>query len=430
MVERERRVAITGIGLITPCGKGWQPYWEALLEARSFIRHLTSISLNGFPSKLAGEISNFDAFEFVKQKKSLKVMSREIQLAVAASYFALQDSGLRLEESDRTRFGISLGTGIINNDLDEIGIGIRNAVCREDGKFSMAKFGQEGIRSLYPLWFLKYLPNMPACHISIAHGLRGPSNTVTTSSAAGAQAIGEAFRVIQRGDADRMLAGGTDSKINAMGISRFHLLGLLSLRNHTPEKAYCPFDSRRDGMILGEGAGLILLEEWEHAKKRNARIYGELMGYGASSDFNYDPRSTEDFNGKRVAMIRALVDARIVPNDIDLLVANGSGIPQEDIQEARAIQTVFENSLQNVRVTGVKPITGHLVYGSGGVEMGAAVLALHQGIVPPLANLEMPDPECDLPFIHERPEPAELKYAVFNSFGFGGQNASLVLKKV
>ncbi len=430
MVERQRRVAITGIGLLTPCGKGWEPYWKALLEARSYIRPLTSFSLNGFPSKFAGEILNFDPSEFVQHRKSLKVMSREIQLAVAASYLALQDSGLRLDEIDRTRFGISLGTGIINNDLDEVGIGIRNAFRCEDGQFSMGKFAQDGIRSLFPLWFLKYLPNMPACHISIAHGLGGPSNTVTTSSAAGAQAIGEAFRVIQRGDADRMIAGGTDSKINAMGISRFHLLGLLSLQNRVPEKAYCPFDRRRDGIILGEGAGLILLEEWEQAKKRNARIYGELTGYGASSDFNYDPRSTEDFNGKRVAMIRALADAQVEPGDVDLLVANGSGIPQEDVQEARAIQAVFENSLQNIRVTALKPITGHLVYGSGGVEMGAAILALHQGIVPPLANLETPDPECDLPFIHQRPETAELNYAVFNSFGFGGQNASLLVRKV
>ena len=424
-----RRVVVTGLGLITPCGQGWAPYWKAVLDGQSSIRHLTSLSLNGFPVKLAGEIRDFDPARYVKQKKSLKLMSREIQLAIAASQLALEDAGLVLSENDRERFGISIGTGIINNDLDEVGIGIRNGFD-ENGQFSMTKFGQDGIRALYPLWLLKYLPNMPACHISIAHGLRGPSNTVTTSAAAGAQAIGEAFRIIERGDADLMLAGGTDSKINAMGISRFNLLNLLSHRNHVPGKTYCPFDRLHDGIILGEGAGLVVLEELEHAKKRGASIYGELTGYGSSSDFNYDPRMSEDFTGKRMAMTRAMDDAGVEDEDIDFLFANGSGIPQEDVQEASAVRHVFGKSLDRLRVTATKPITGHLIYGAGGVEMAAALLALKENVIPPLVNLENPDPDCNLPFVTEAPETRKVRAFLFNSFGFGGQNASLVVKKL
>ncbi len=421
-----RRVAITGLGILTPCGQGWQAYWKAVTSGQSAIERLSSFPAEDFTYKFGGEIKNFDPTEYIKQRKSLKVMSREIQLALAASHLAVQDSGVKIEETDRTRFGISLGTGIINNDLDEIAVGIKAAVGA-DGKFSMDKFGSDGIRSLFPLWFLKYLPNMPACHISMAHGLRGPSNTVTTSSAAGAQAIGEAFKVIQRGDADVMIAGSTDSKLNAMGISRFQLLGLLS--EQTTQDSYRPFDKRHDGITLGEGAGLVVLEEWDHAKKRGARIYGEIMGYGSASDYNHDLHATDDFNGKRYAMTRALADAQVNADEIDFLMANGSGVPQEDINEARAVESVFENSLRDLKVTGVKPITGHLVYGSGGVELGAAALSLHEGVVPPLANFQTPDKDCDLPFVKGKPESFQVRRMILNSFGFGGQNASLVLRK-
>ena len=425
----KRRVAVTGIGLVTPCGLGWKPYWQAVSEARSHIRTLSSFSLNGFPSKFAGEIPDFKPADFVKHRKLLKVMSREIQLAVAASWLALEDGGFAaLGEADRERFGVSIGTGIINNDLDEMGIGIRQGFDSE-GQFHMAKFGAEGLPSLYPLWFLKYLPNMPACHISISHNLKGPSNTVTTSSAAGAQAIGEAAQVIERGDADLMLAGSTDSKVNAMGISRFQLLGLLSTRNHVADRAYCPFDQNHDGIVLGEGAGLLVLEEWEHAHSRGARIYAEIVGYGSAADFNCDPRSGEDFKGKRAAMMRAMETAEVEPSSIDFVMANGSGIPQEDVQEARAIEHAFGTSLGRLRVTGVKPVTGHLVYGSGAVEVAASILSLRELVIPPLMNLEAPDPACDLPFVTGKAEPLAVRHALLNSFGFGGQNASLVLRR-
>lgn len=425
----ERRVVISGIGLMTACGRGWRPYWSSVLEGRSQIREISGFNLNGGGVNYGGEIPDFNPLDFIKQKKSLKLMSREIQLAVAASHLAIEDANLLGKEIDRDRFGISLGVGIINNDLDEIGAGIKNA-CDENGKFLMTKFGKDGLRSLYPLWLLKYLPNMPACHVSIAHDLRGPSNTITTSSAASAQAIGEAFMIIKRSDADLMIAGGADSKINAMGISRFSLLGLLSQNQSIQESGYCPFDRKHDGIVLGEGAGLLVLEEFEHAKNRGAKIYGEVLGYGSSSDYNYDPRISEESGGKRHAMIHALGNAEISPSEVNFMVANGSGIPLDDVQEAVAVEHVFGSTVGKLRVTATKPITGHLNYGAGGVELASALLSLYEGVIPPVANLRSPDPACDLPFVQKEPEVSEAETFMFNSFGLCGQNASLIVSKV
>lgn len=428
MPMKERRVVITGLGLMTPCGQGWKSYWQAVLTGTPHISEISGFSLNGYPFKYAGEIKNFEPRDFVKQRKSLKVMSREIHLAIAASSLAVADAGLDLEHIDLWRFGISLGAGVINTELDEIGVGVRNGFS-ENGEFDLKKFGQSGIRSLFPLWFLKYLPNMPACHISITFGLHGPSNTITTSSAAGAQAIGEAFHLIQRGDADLMLAGSTDSKLNAMGISRFHLLNLLSQRQDASGTSYCPFDEKHDGIILGEGAGLVILEEYEHARRRGACIYGEMAGYGSSSDFNADPRTGEDSLGKQLAIKKALEDAEVAAEEIGFVCANGSAIPQEDRQEAFAIRENFRGSAERVLVTGVKPVSGHMIYGSGGVEFSAAALALQNQTVPGLINLKNPAKDCPLNFVMGGARKISSRYALFNSFGFGGQNAALVIKK-
>ncbi|HOW59929.1 MAG TPA: beta-ketoacyl-[acyl-carrier-protein] synthase family protein [Candidatus Omnitrophota bacterium] len=428
-MSAKRRVVIAGLGAITACGKGWEPYWNAAIQGRSAIVSAKPLNLGNFPFKNAGMIPDFDAKEFVENRKSIKVMSREIQLAVGASRLALRDAKLSPENYDPTRIGVTLGTGIINNDLDEIGIGFRNSLD-ESGHFSMNKFGQEGIRSLFPLWFLKYLPNMPACHVSMVNQLRGPNNTVTTSSAASTQAIGEAYHVIERGDADVMLAGGTDSKLNAMGISRLHLLGFLSQHEDAPEKVYCPFDEKHDGIVLGEGAGIMVLESLESAKRRGANIYAEIIGYGSSSDFNYDPRDADDFTGKRVAIRRALEDAGLEPEDVNVIVANGSGIPQEDVQESLAIQSFYGQTFGKLQVTAVKPVTGHLVYGSGSVEAMVAALTTKKKLIPPVINLVKPDSNCPLPFVIGKTKSCEVKVAVINTFGFGGQNASLVFQHV
>ena len=427
-MSTKRRVVISGFGVITPCGNGWEPYWEAALQGRSLVRSADALKLNSASFKYAGMLLSFEPKEFIENRKSIKLMSREIQMAVAASQLALKDAGLALESYDPTRIGVTLGTGVINNDLDEIGVGFRNGLD-ENGHFSMPKFGQDGIRSLFPLWFLKYLPNMPACHISVAFQLRGPNNTITTSSAASTQAIGEAYRVIERGDADIMLAGGTDSKLNAMGVSRFQLLGFLTSREESPEKVYCPFDKKHDGIVLGEGAGILVLESLESAKKRGAKIYAEIAGYGSSSDFNHDPRDPDDFTGKRVAIRRALEDAAIEPADVDVLVANGSGIPQEDAQESLAVHSFYPATFGKLHVTAVKPVTGNLIYGTGSIEAVIAALTTKKERVPPVTNLESPAPECLLPFVKGKAKSCPVNVAVLNTFGFGGQNASLVFKK-
>jgi len=424
----QRQVVITGIGLVTPAGIGLEAYWNAVIGGQSQIRFLGDSSSEPLALSMAGVISDFKPETFVAQRKQLKLMSREIQLAVAASHLALQDANLKTDPAHSFRYGISLGAGVLNTDVDEMSSGIRASMDAQ-GRFDIKKFGEEGMRALYPLWFLKYLPNMPACHVAMAHGFQGPSNTVTTSSAAATQAIGEAMRVIRRGDADVMLAGGTDSKINPMGISRFKLLGLFSRTMDSHQKSYCPFDERHDGLILGEGAGLLVLEDKEHALKRGARIYGEILGYGDASDYNYDPRQSEDYEGKRLAMKRALEQSSVDSKDVDFIIANGSGIPHEDDLESMAIGVLFEDSFGKLSVTGVKPITGHSVYASGGIEIAAGLLALRDKVIPPLANFVKPSSHCHLPIVKAVVPREDADLFLFNSSGFGGQNASLVVHR-
>ena len=343
-------------------------------------------------------------------------MSRDIQLAVAASTLAMQDSGIVRGELDPIRAGVTLGSGLINNELEELGQGIHESLDSE-GRFQLNRFGREGIRALYPLWLLKYLPNMPACHISILHGFKGPNNTLTTSSTGGIQAVGEAYRVIERDDADVMLVGATDSKINPVGIARFHLLGILSQRNHIPAEVYRPFDRRRDGMVLGEGAGIFILEELDHAKKRGARVYGEILGYNAR------------LHSPEKSMQAALRESGRSLKEIGFIFANGSGIPEDDVAEARSIARVFENGASRTPVTASKSVTGHLIDGAGTTELSLALLALEREILPSIVNLEEPDPECDLNFVMGKSQTVSARNFLLNASGFGGQSAALVVGK-
>lgn len=409
----KRRVVITGIGVVSACGLGAEPLWQSALAGRSAIRELSSFASDGSPIRVGGEVPNFRPEDFVTQRKSLKVMSRDIQLAVAASSLAFQDSGISVAEIDTARAGVVLGAGLINNDLQELGLGIKQALDSE-GRFDLKRFGREGIRSLYPLWLLKYLPNMPACHISILHGLKGPNNTLLTFGTGGIQAVGEACRVIEREDADLMLAGAADSKINPLGLSRFHLLGWLSQKNHVPAEVYRPFDRRRDGMVVGEGGGIFLLEEREHALKRGARIYGEILGYAASVHSDGRP------------IRNALEEAQREETEIDFLHADGSGIPQEDIQEAKTVSALFSD---RVPVTATKAVTGHLIDAAGMPELAIALRALKEGILPPIVNLEEPDPACDLNFVLAKPRPVSARTFLLHARGFGGQNAALVVTR-
>ena len=412
--NKKRRVVITGIGSLSACGVGYEPLWQMALSGRSAIRELHDFSANGSPIRVGGEVVDFRAEDFVKTRKSLKVMSRDIRLAVAASALAIHDADLGLDQMDPTRAGVTLGSGLINNELEELGLGIKQSFD-EEGKFQLKRFGREGIRALYPLWLLKYLPNMPACHISIVHGLKGPSNTLMTSSTGGVQAIGEAVRVIERDDADLMLAGAADSKINPLGLSRFHLLGILSQRNHIPHQVYRPFDRRRDGMVVGEGAGIFVLEERGHALKRGARIYAEILGYAAAG------------HSRIQSLKNALEEAQRDLGDISFIHAHGSGIPDEDILEARSITQIFEHRTKHVPVTASKSVTGHLVDASGTTELSLALLSLKRELLPPIANLEEPDPECDLHFVMQKPQPVKGRHFLLHTFGFGGQSAAVVV---
>lgn len=414
MSWKRRQVVITGIGTVTACGLGYEPLWQMALEGRSAIRELTDFKANGSPIKVGGEIHDFRPEDFVKTRKSLKVMSRDIQLAVAASQLAMQDSGAVMSQMDPTRAGITLGSGLINNDLEELGAGIRQSLDSEK-KFQIKKFGRDGIRAMYPLWLLKYLPNMPACHLAIAHGLKGPSNTLTTSSTGGVQAVGEAFRVIERGDADLMLAGATDSKLNPLGLSRFYLLGILSERNHFPTEVYRPFDRNCDGVVVGEGAGIFVLEEKEHALKRNARIYGEILGYSAR------------LHSREKVMKDALDEANRDFRDISFVHANGSGVPDEDVSESKSIAQIFCNGWKQIPVTASKSVTGHLVDAVGTAELSLALLSLDRKLLPPIANLEDPDPACELNFVKSKPQAVKGNTFLLHTFGFGGQSAALVV---
>lgn len=410
----KRRVVITGIGTVTACGLGYESLWQMALEGRSAIRELTDFTTNGSPVRVGGRITDFKAEDFVKARKSLKVMSRDIQLAVAASRLAVQDSGIVLDQVDRTRTGVTLGSGLINNDLEELAAGIKQSFDSE-GRFQMKLFGRDGIRALYPLWLLKYLPNMPACHISILHGLKGPSNTLTTSSTGCLQAVGEAYRVIERDDADLVLAGASDSKVNPLGLSRLYLLGLLSERNHVPSEVYRPFDRRRDGMVVGEGSGIFVLEEREHALQRGAKIYGEILGYNAR------------FHSQEGSMTHALEEAGRPLKDVSFIHAHGSGVPEEDILEARSIAKIFYNGWKQIPVTASKSITGHLVDGVGAVELSLSLLSLERKILPAIVNLEEPDPACDLNFVKNEPQTLESRTFLLHAYGLGGQSAALVV---
>lgn len=428
MSER-KRVVVTGIGLLTACGPGRQLYWRHARDGRSSLGLIPSLSTDDAPV-YGGRIPEFNPRAAIKQKKAVKLMSRDVQLAVAASELAVSDAGLDLQALDRDAFGVALGTqGQINNELDELNQGISRGMD-ENGKFRLSKFAEEGIPALFPLWFLKYIPNMAACHISIAHQLRGPSNTVTTSSAASAHAIGEAAQVIARGDALYMLGGGTDSELNGMGVSRLAMLKLLSSRTSKDGlPLYSPFDSGHDGLMPGEGAGIFVLEEYEQAKKRGARIYGELAGYGASSSFGIFPSGVRDREARKRAMDLALKDAGAEPADLDFIIAHGSGIPEEDSMEAEALEELLGPLKREVPVTALKPIAGHILYGGSAVEAAAGLASLEEKVIPPLLNLQRPQSRCRLSFVTEPGKRNNGHMFLLNAFGMGGQDAALVFKR-
>jgi 3-oxoacyl-[acyl-carrier-protein] synthase II len=428
-MEQGRRVVITGMGAISPIGLSKAEFWKNLLQGRSGVSHITLFDASSFATRIAAEVKDFDPLHFIAKRKMIKVMMRDMQFAVAAAKVAIEDSQLNTEEIDPLRFGVVIGAGLISTDFEEISPAIMNS--RDDnGDYDIVRFGKEGMNSIFPLWLLKQLPNMLASHISIIYGCQGPSNTITTGCASSANAVGEAFRIITRGGADVVIAGGASSRINPTKVVCYHKLGVLSQRNDEPEKASRPFDARRDGFVIGEGGGIIILEEIEHARARGSHIYGEITGYGCSSDILAGKERIVKPESKARAIRAALKESGMEPVDIDYISAHGYAIPFTDVLETEAIKQVWGEKAYAVPVSSIKGQIGDLGPASGVFGLISAALAMDDGVIPCTANYEVKDPKCDLDYVPNKPRKRALSAALCNSFDFMGQNVSLVIRKV
>jgi 3-oxoacyl-[acyl-carrier-protein] synthase II len=425
-----RRVVISGLGVVAPNGVGKRAFWSACVEGRSGVGPIRSFDASQHPVQIAAEVPEFDVTPFLlpAQRKSLKIMSRAMRFAVGAAGLAVQDSGLNLEREDGDRIGVIMGTGLVPVNLPEIAPAVA-AACDRTGKLQVTRLGQLGSSALFPLWILQYLPNMVAAHISMAINARGPNSTITTACAAGTQAVGEAFRLIARGDADVMLAGGADSRIDPFMILAYTALGALSRADRPPAEVSRPFDRCRDGFVLGEGAGVLVLEELERARKRGAVIYAEVLGLGTSFDAYSVTKPHPEARGAALAIEWALREARVDPSDVDYINAHGTSTRLNDIMETVAVKRVFGEGARTLPLSSIKSMVGHLIGAAGAVEAVALALTLHDGVLPPTINHTHPDPDCDLDYVPNSAREVPVRTAVSTSFGFGGQNAALVMRR-
>ena len=424
------RVVITGIGIVAPNGIGCREFGEAIAEGRSGVSYIESFDTTGLPIKIAGEVKNFDVNPYLgPHKKNGKLMSRAMRFAVGAAAMAVEDSGVVVEKLDSSRFGVCMGTGITPVDVGELVGPIRHGLG-EDGQFDMGRFAQSRSESIFPLWLLQHLPNMAAAHISILHQAMGPNNTIVTACAAGTQAVGEAFRLIGRGDADVMLAGGCDSRLDPHLLVAYAAMKAASSSLRPPAEVSRPFDAERDGFVMGEGAAVLFLESYRRAKRRGARIYAEITGYGSSFDAFGITRPEPEGKGAALSMTSALREARLDAAHVDYINAHGTSTRLNDLMETVAVKRVFGHRAPSIPMSSQKSMIGHLIGASGAVEAAATAMALERGVVPPTINLAKPDPDCDLDYVPNTARELPLRAAMSNSFGFGGQNASLVLERV
>ena len=409
----ERRVVVTGVGLVSSLGLGNQENWDGLLSGRSGIRTITHFAPTEFASTIAGEVPNFDPLQFVS-KKDVKKMDVFIQYAIAASEFALLDANL----STNGELGIETGVFLAS------GIGGFGTIEREHRALLKG-----GPRKISPFFIPSAIINLAAGQVSIRFGAKGPNSATATACAASAHAIGDALQIIRRGGAEVMIAGGSEAAITPMGVGGFASMRALSTRNDDPQKASRPFDLDRDGFIIGEGSGVVILEELEHAQARGAQIYCELVGYGMSADAHHMTAPAEDGAGAVRVMESAIKDAGIIPSEIQYVNAHGTSTPYNDRIETLAIKKCFGEHAQKLAISSTKSMTGHLLGAAGGLEAGISALAVRHQIVPPTINLENPDPECDLDYVPNEKRTLSINYALSNSFGFGGTNASLIFKR-
>ena len=407
-----RRVAVTGIGLVTPVGVGNEATWQAVCEGRSGVRRITKFDPAEHKTQIAAEINGFDPELYMNAKEARKT-DTFIQYAVTAAKFALEDSGLEITEELSPRMGTIIGSGIG---------GMETYVN------TVLTMHEKGPGRLSPFFITNIINNMAAGYVSIFFNARGPNCCTTTACAASAHAIGYAAQAIRNGEADAMFAGGTEAPVIPLTFAGFNAMRALSTRNDEPSKASRPFDKERDGFIIGEGSGMLILEELESAKKRGARIYAEIVGYGMSSDASHITAPSLD--GPERCMKAALKDGEVNTDEIDYINAHGTSTPLNDANETNAIKQVFGERAYKIPVSSTKSMTGHLLGAAGAVEAAFSVLALEHGILPPTINYEFPDPECDLDYVPNQAREAGIRTVLSNSFGFGGTNASLIFRKI
>ena len=408
-----RRVVITGIGLVSSLGIGTAATWQALLAGTSGVTRVTKFDITAYAAQIAAEVKGFDPLDFV-EKKDVKKMDVFIQYALAASQFAMDDSGLRITPENAPDVGVFIGSGI----------GGFQTIEREHSALLAG-----GPRKISPFFIPSAIINLASGQVSIRFGAKGPNLASCTACSASAHAIGDSFEIIKRGDADVMITGGSEAAITPMSLGGFAALRALSTRNDEPHKASRPFDKDRDGFVIGEGAGTLILEELGHATRRGARIYAEIVGYGMSGDAYHITAPSEDGEGGVRVMRMAVKKAGIQPDQVDYINAHGTSTPYNDKLETLAIKTLFGDHARKLAISSTKSMTGHLLGGAGGLEAGISALAVYHQIAPPTINLDQPDPECDLDYVPCTSRPMPITYALSNSFGFGGTNAALLFKK-
>lgn len=408
-----RRVVVTGVGLVSPVGVGTEETWKSILAAQSGVAPISHFDTTGFSTTIAAEVKGFDPLQFV-EKKDLKKMGLFIQFALAAAQFAMQHARLQVTPRIAERVGAFIGSGIGGFDVIE----------REHTALM-----QGGPRRISPFFIPASIVNMAAGFVSIRWGAKGPSSATCTACSSSAHSVGDSYKIIGRGDADVMICGGAEAAITPMGVGGFSSMRALSTRNHEPARASRPFDRDRDGFVIGEGAGILVLEELGFARDRGAPILAELAGYGMSSDAFHITQPSEDASGATRVIQNALADAAVRPEQVNYVNAHGTSTSYNDRLETLALKKVFKEHASQMAVSSTKSMTGHLLGGAGGLEAGLTVLALRDQVMPPTINYEHPDPDCDLDYVPNQARPASIEYALSNSFGFGGTNAALLFKR-
>jgi 3-oxoacyl-[acyl-carrier-protein] synthase II len=409
-----RRVVVTGVGVVSPLGTGNQKNWESVCAGVSGIDRLTRFDATDFPVQIAGEVKDFNPEAFI-EKKEIKKMDLFIQYALGAAHFAMEDSGFQVTEENAERVGVLVGAGLGGLPTIE--------------KYHQA-LQEGGYKKISPFFIPMLITNLAPGHISIKYGAKGPNVSSVSACATGTHSIGDAYHMIRRGDADAMIAGGTESTITPLAVGGFAVMRALSTRNDDPKGASRPFEKNRDGFVLAEGAGIVILEEFEAAKKRGAKIYAEVVGYGLTGDAYHLTAPSPEGEGAARCMKMAIDAAGVNPEDIELINAHGTSTPMNDLYETMAIRKVFGNHAGKLMVTSTKSMTGHMLGAAGGAEAVFTLMTMDTGIVTPTINYHEPDPACDLDFVPNTARNARVTHALSNSFGFGGTNATLLFRKV